>query len=140
MEIQTPSPIKLTNNNVSGTLEWNPNFAGKWNGRFSKAQKYVDSEVLRLSDKYTPFQSGMLKKSGILGTVIGSGTIEYNAIYARYQYYGKVMVGPAPKKVTDKDLVYTGGPMRGSFWFERMKIDHKKQILAGAGRIAGGNS
>ncbi|MNV62286.1 hypothetical protein D3C71_1548270 [compost metagenome] len=94
--------------------------------------------MLRLSDKYTPFSSGFLKKSGILGTVKGSGNIEYLAPYARYLYYGKVMVGPAPKQVTDRDLVYTGGPMRGSFWFERMKVDHKQEILNGARRIAGG--
>lgn len=140
MEIQTPSPIKFRGKNLDGAITWNPGFASKWNGRFSNAQKYVDSEVLRLSDKYTPFQNGFLANSGILGTVIGSGLVEYNAIYARYQYYGKVMVGKAPKQVTDKDLVYTGGPIRGSFWFERMKIDHKKSILKGAGRIAGGGS
>jgi len=139
MEIQTPRGRIYQDKNGKAILEWDPNFQQKWNGQFSRAQKFIDNEVLRLNGKYTPFQSGMLTKSGILGTVVGSGDIEYNAIYARYQYYGKVMVGPAPKQVTDKDLVYTGGPMRGAFWFERMKGDHKEAILAGAGKIAGGS-
>lgn len=44
------------------------------------------------------------------------------------------MEGKAPKKVTDRDLVYNGGPQRGALWFERMKVDHKKEILDGARR------
>lgn len=47
--------------------------------RFSKAQKVLDSEVLRRCDPYVPMDTGMLKKSGILGTVIGSGKIVYTA-------------------------------------------------------------
>lgn len=139
MEIQTPQGRMYQTKNGTVKIIWNSKYKNKWNNSFNQAQKYVDNEVLRLSDKYTPFQSGFLKKSGILGTVIGSGTVEYNAIHARYQYYGKVMVGPAPKQVTNKDLVYTGGPMRGAFWFERMKADHKDKILAGAKKIAGGS-
>jgi len=139
MEIQTPRGKIYHDKNGEAQLEWNPEFKSKWNGQFNSAQKFIDNEVLRLNDKYTPFQSGMLTKSGILGTVVGSGNIEYNSIYSRYQYYGKVMVGKAPKQVTDKDLVYTGGPMRGAFWFERMKADNKEQILEGAGKIAGGS-
>ena len=35
-----------------------------------KVQKIVDSEVLRRSDPYVPFDTGYLKKSGIAGTKI----------------------------------------------------------------------
>ena len=102
-----------------------------------RVQEYIDSEVLRLSDPYVPMQQGGLKRSGTLGTKPGSGEVVYNAPYARYQYYGKVMVGRAPKRLTDRDLTYHGAPKRGKLWFERMKADHKNAILAGARKIGG---
>lgn len=52
-----------------------------------KVQKIVDSEVLRRCDPYVPFRTGALKKSGILGTKIGSGEVVYNAVYAHENYY-----------------------------------------------------
>lgn len=130
MNINVPKSFKSRN----ATLQWNPNFVNNWDNKYSNAQKFVDSEVLRLSDKYTPFQTGFLKKSGILGTDIGSGEVQWIAPYARYQYYGKAMEGKPPKKVTDRDLQYNGAPQRGAFWFERMKVDHKQEILDGARR------
>lgn len=134
MKVQTPKGCIFHNKNGKVELKWNQNFANKWNNKYTNAQKFVDSEVLRLSDKYTPFRVGFLKKSGILGTDIGNGEVQWIAPYARYQYYGKVMIGKAPKKATDIDLVYVGGPQRGSYWFERMKIDHKQEIIDGAKR------
>ncbi len=138
MKIETPKGTIIKTKNGKAKLTWNPNFSDKWQGRYTDAQKFVDSEVLRLSDPYIPMQSGMLKKSGILGTTIGTGEVVWNAPYARYLYYGKVMVGRAPKKVTSAKLTYHGAPMRGAFWFERMKKDKGKQILDKAALIAGG--
>ena len=40
------------------------------------AQKYIDSEILRCSDKYIPMYTSMLKKSGTTSTVIGSGMVD----------------------------------------------------------------
>ena len=62
----------------------------------------------------------------------------YNAPHARYQYYGKVMVGRAPKRLTNKDLTYEGAPQRGAKWFERMKAQNRNEILKGAAKIATG--
>ncbi len=138
MKIETPKGTIIKTKNGKAQLTWNPNFTDKWQGQYTAAQKFVDSEVLRLSDPYIPMQSGMLKKSGILGTTIGSGEVVWNAPYSRYLYYGKVMVGRAPKVVTTKNLTYRGAPMRGAFWFERMKKDKGKQILDKAALIAGG--
>lgn len=134
MKITTPRGCIYNTKTGKAVLKWNQDFAKRWNNKYTNAQKFVDSEVLRLSDKYIPFKTGFLKKSGILGTDIGSGTVEWIAPYARYLYYGKVMVGKAPKKVTDIDLAYAGEPQKGSFWFERMKIDHKQEIIDGAKR------
>lgn len=138
MKIETPKVTIVKNNNGKAELIWNSNFQPKWEGRYSRAQMFIDSEVLRLSSPYIPFQSSMLEKSGILGTNIGSGVVVWNAPYARYLYYGKVMVGRAPKKVINKDIQFHGAPMRGAFWFERMKKDKGKSIIDGAAKIAGG--
>lgn len=138
--IETPRGRIIQTSRGEAQLIWNPEFQPKWNGRYNAAQMYVDSEVLRLSDSYVPFQSGMLKLSGQLGTVIGSGLVVYNAPYAKYQYYGYVMAGRAPKQLTDIPITYNGAPKRGKLWFERMKADHKESIITGARRRAGGNS
>lgn len=113
-----------------------------------RVQKYIDSSVLRLSSPKVPFLSGMLEKSGNLHTIVGSGLVQYNTPYARFLYYGKLMVGEQShspwakqgeiKVLTERDLQYNGAPIRGSFWFERMKAEHKDSILRGAGKIAGG--
>lgn len=107
-------------------LEWNTDFAPKWNQRYSKAQKFVDSEVLRLCEPLTPLLTSMLIKSGTLGTEIGSGLVRWIAPYARYQYY------------LNRKSESETGPERGSYWFQRMKEMHGRKILAGARRMAGG--
>lgn len=138
MRIETPIDKTIKANGSTAKLVWAKDFQPKWQGRYTRAQMFVDSEVLRLSEPYIPFQQGVLRTSGILGTVIGSGTVIWNTPYARYDYYGKVMVGRAPKRVTNTDLKFHGAPMRGAFWFERMKADKGRQILKGASKIAGG--
>lgn len=105
-----------------------------------RVQMFIDNEVLRRSNPYMPMQTGLLQKSGILGTKIGSGEVSYNSPYARYLYYGRVMVGRAPKQLTEKDITYHGAPRRGKLWFERMKADHIGGILRGAGKAAGGKA
>ena len=115
-----------------------------------RVQKYIDSEVLRLSEPYLPHDSGNLEKTGRMSTEVGSGEVNYTAPYARYLYHGKVMVGeksrsawakPNEKKVvTGKDISYQGGGKRGAYWFERMKADHKGDILRGAAEKAGGRA
>lgn len=140
-KIKQPADSQIqVNGTASAALQWNKNFAGKWNGRCAQAQRFVDSEVLRLDDKYVPLRQSNLKKSGILGTVIGSGLVRYIAPYARYQYYGKVMVGPAPKQLTSIPLKYhSGDPNRGAKWFEVMKARHGRGIISGAKKMMGGS-
>lgn len=110
--------MTMPNGSVTARLEWKPGFAPKKKADFAKAQEFVDSECLRYMDSLTPRRTGMLVKSGTLGTVIGSGTIEYLAPYARRQYY--------EHKTKNR-------------WFERMKVTHKEPILKGANAIAAGN-
>lgn len=117
-----------------------------------RVQKFVDSECIRLMDPYTPRITGALIKTATLGTQIGSGVIEQASPYARYLYYGKLMVSKETgsawakhgesKVLTDKDLKYNkaSNPQAGKMWFERMKADHKDDILAGAKSLVGGST
>lgn len=115
-----------------------------------RVQKYIDSAVLRYCDPYTPKDTGQLIKSGIIGTKIGSGKVVYNAPYARFLYYGRVMISPTTgspwakngerKTTTSREMSYFGAPKRGSFWLERMKADHKQDILREAAEVAGGRA
>lgn len=113
-----------------------------------KVQKFVDSECIRLMKPYTPFRTGILEKMATIGTAIGSGEIRQSAPYARYLYYGKLMVSTVTgssyarhgetKKLTATELKYdkSAHALAGKMWFERMKADHKEDILKGAQEIA----
>ncbi|MDE7105082.1 MAG: minor capsid protein [Ruminococcus sp.] len=111
-------------------ITFDPNFKKRTQADFDKKQKYIDSEILRLSDPYVPMQTGMMKKSGISGTVVGSGKVKYIAPYAKPQYYTNAGCGKEGMNNTSG----TKG-LRGKFWFERMKADHKKEILKGLKKI-----
>jgi hypothetical protein len=124
-KIKTPRGEIVTNKNGKASLTWNTNFQPKWQRKFTQSQIFVDSEVLRLSERFTPLLTGTLIKSGILGTKVGSGLVEWIAPYARWQYYSPRSPGS------------TTGALRGPFWFERMKQAFGRKIIAGAKRIAG---
>ncbi len=119
--IQKPTGKVIISAGGKAELKFNSNFVPKWTKRYIKAQKVVDSEVLRLSDKYTPLLTGTLRKTGILGTEVGSGTVSWIAPYARFQYYRGRRPGTK-----------VGEPLQGRYWFERMKAVHKGEIVAAA--------
>lgn len=123
--IRTPQGVIMVNKNQKAVLNFQLSFFQK---KFSAAQKFVDSEVLRRCEPYIPLLTGMMILSGLLGTEIGSGTVSWIAPYSRYQYY-------LPKEIGTQT-----GPLRGPFWFERMKMDHGAEIVEGARRIVGGEN
>lgn len=130
--------MKITNPVSTGFFSWDPNFQRKYSEKFKRAQEYIDSSCIRYMDKYTPRLNGILIGSATLGTVIGSGVIEYDSPYARYQYYGKLMVKMGEKKVlTNVDLKHNTSynPNAGPFWFEKMKDEYGDDIRNGAERI-----
>ena len=93
-----------------------------------RVQKFIDSEVMRNMDPYTPKRSGFLIRSAITGTVVGSGIIRQNAPYARSNYYGN----------KGRGLQGTAnGGLRGRKWFERMKAARLRNILEKARIYAG---
>lgn len=119
-KISTPRGSVYTsvnkNGSVTAKLEWAPGFAKRKQAAFLNAQEFVDSECLRYMNPLTPRLTGLMIKSATLGTVIGSGSIEYLVPYARRQYY------------EHKEKAH---------WFETMKASKKDVILKGANRIAG---
>ena len=131
-------------------LVWSQTFSRDASKQFNTAQKFVDSEVLRRMVKYTPSRNNILSKNAVLGTKIGSGHIYYTSPYARYQYYGVLMVSSltgspwarhGEKKVlTSRMLTYSEArhPEAQRLWFETMKTNHLQAIMRGAQRIAGG--
>lgn len=120
-KIVTPRGAIYTSRNkigeVTAKLVWNAGFATKKKADFTRAQEFVDSECIRYMNPLAPRLTGAMIKSATLGTVIGSGEIEYLSPYARRQYY------------EHKDK---------SRWFETMKAQKKEVILKGAERIARG--
>jgi hypothetical protein len=116
--------VTFRNGSASAALEWSSDFGRRYTGSFGCAQQFVDSEVLRFCSARVPFDTGMLQKSGILGTVVGSGEVRYIAPYAARQYK------TAPSRGYDAN--------RGGMWFERGKAVERDRILRGAARIAGG--
>jgi hypothetical protein len=121
--ITTPPKTVVTVNTKAGTakgvLEFSPGFGTFYTTAFKRAQEYVDSEVLRFCSARVPFKSGNLQRSGILATVIGSGMVMYNAVYAAFQYYR-----------TATSRAYDA--LRGGMWFERGKALEGRRILKGA--------
>jgi hypothetical protein len=131
LTITTPRGTVYTTTSKGGKTtakqEWAPDFGSRYTENFTQAQKFVDSEVLRFCSARVPFDTGMLQKSGTLGTTIGSGEVQYITPYAAYQYYK-----------TGTSRSYDAN--RGGQWFERGKASERERILRGAARLAGGGS
>ena len=111
-------------------LQMNPDFTVKSENQFRQAQNYVDKEVIRRLEDYTPISmdkgynrrlkkvipftgKGKMSKSH---KVESPGVIINTEPTARKEYY------------TNKGF---SGKNRGKFWLERMKADHKEDILKG---------
>ena len=106
-------------------------------------QKLVDNDTMRYMGDYMPRrQAGELEYMMVMATVIGFGQIDIPGPYAHYLHEGILYVSPTTgsawakkneiKVPTDRELTYAGAPMRGKKWFDRMKADHKDDILQAA--------
>jgi len=149
-KINQPKDVTIKQMKAEVNLAWSNTFGKDRTIKFDNAQKFVDSECIRLMTPYTPALNNILYKSAAFGTIIGSGQIVYANPYARYQYYGKLMVSSVTgsayasqgesKILTDISLKYNlmRHPLAGAFWFERMKADKLEQIKRGAAKYAGG--
>lgn len=112
-------------------------------------QKLVDSETMRYMSIYMPRrQAGELEHLMLSATVIGAGQIDIPGPYAHYLHEGILYVDPdtgspwakrnaikVPAK-PKRELIYAGAPIRGKKFFDRMKTDHKDDILRAAQAMA----
>jgi len=119
-------------------------------GGDNRAQKYLASEVKRLSDPYVPMQSGTLKNTAVVAA--DGSSLTYIQPYAHYQYTGKVMgpnyqakdgewrSGDAPKHYTGDSLTYSGGGLRGPQWDKRMLADKGDELARNLAQYVGGET
>lgn len=116
-------------------------------------QAFFTNEIMRLSDDYAPFANGVLKNSAYIPP--SNDAIIYNTPYARYHWYGKLMVDPitgkgaffsptygfwsrpnTPKVLTNRNMQYQEAPLRGPRWVERCWLDNKDAIIAATEKTA----
>lgn len=100
-------------------LDLSPEFNQKSEKNFALAQSYIDSEVLKYLPDYTPIAMKRFKNRGKMSKahkVDKPGVIINTEPTARKEYY------------INKGF---SGANRGKFWLERMKADHKADILKG---------
>lgn len=116
-------------------------------GKNNEALRFFANELMRMSDPYVPFRSGVLKNTAQVSSE--GDAIIYNQPYARYMWYGKLMVDPVygvggfyneqygfwsrknvQKVLTNRDLNYSESPRRGAKWVERCWIENKEQLIA----------
>ena len=83
-----------------------------------RVQTALDQKVVLNCDKYVPMRSGTLKKA--IGTVYGSGKVQYNTPYARPNYYSNMGRGVSGT---------ANGGFRGRLWFSRAKDRFKAAWL-----------
>lgn len=103
----------------------------------TRAEHIVAVQAMKDTSPYVPFLTGSLDER----THVSGNTIIYPGPYARYLYYGKVMVDPetgsayAPKGgtkvLTDKNLVFntSGHAQAQAYWFEASRAENLKKWI-----------
>ena len=116
VRIVTSRGTLLTNERGNAVIEWRGG-AQRMNQRYSAIQKFIENTVVRHMNPFVPMRTGILAKSVVLGSRMGSGELVYVAPYSRKVYYNENMrfSKSRHRKATAK-------------WFERMKAECKAQI------------
>ncbi len=110
-------------------VNWN---ADEWVASNDKAEHAVAVQMEKDTRPFVPALTGSLMNR----TRVDGNSVIYPGPYARFLYYGKVMVDPdtgspfaqkgAVKVLTDKDLVFNRSvnPQAQSHWFEASKAQN----------------
>ncbi len=112
MRIVTDRGQLFVNARGNAIIRWNRG-EQQMQQNVNRLQVFIDNTVVRHMDAYVPMRTGILKKSVILGSRMGSGELVYIAPYAHKRYYSG-----APLK-----------GLRGSKWFHRMWSARKDTIV-----------
>lgn len=97
--------------------------------QFNDAQIALDNQVMIDTDRFVPFDQGILA-----GSVESPapGLVEYRALHARYQYYLESTLGRVPNYNTAEH------PDATSMWFEASKAVNKQAWINLVKNIGGG--
>lgn len=95
-------------------------------------QRFHTANVLRRIVKYMPYRTGATIKLTQAQTDVNVPRIITAVPHGQYIYRGKVMEGPAPKHVTDRDLKYTKtkNPQAGPYWDRRLVAAERRALQA----------
>lgn len=96
--------------------------------RFGQAQKYIDSECIKLMTPFVPVALPYYKNAGKLRDSVENpepGVIVYMAPKARHDYTSTV------------NHAHGGNPQAQRLWFEVMKAHYATAILKGTAKILG---
>ena len=116
-------------NNVKVDIDFSAGAVTKrYRNKGNLAMTTLKNEIIKDTDPYVPMRDGGLKKSVLSSTGTKKMEIVYRKVYAKFLYYGKVMVGVATrrpwakkgetKETINRNLTYSyGGPK----WFEESK-------------------
>lgn len=114
MRITTERGTLFSTAKGGSILRWNRRGVKQLEENFDKVQIFIDNTVARHMDPYVPKRTGILKKSVILGSKMGSGELVFIVPYAHKRYYS------SNTKLKGK---------RGSRWFHRMWAARKNAIV-----------
>lgn len=121
LTIRTPRGIARQVRNGDGRvelkLEWAGGFGEGWTAHLQGVQAKFDSEVLRVTEPYVPYDTHLLARSADLASDVGGGTLEWATPYAAAQYYG-----------TRDSREYDPLALAGGHWGERMKADREPEL------------
>ena len=104
----------------------------------------LKSEISKDVEPYVPMRDGMLRRSVTASLRTNTPKLIWFSAYAKFLYYGKVMVGRITKRpwarkgetkiVTGKDLTYSQ-PGTGPNWFNRSKRVNLQKWLKVAKKV-----
>ena len=86
VRIITSRGTLLTNARGDAVIEWRDGVR-RMEQRYNSIQKFIDNTVVRHMNPYVPMRTGILAKSVILGSRMGSGELVFVAPYSRRAYY-----------------------------------------------------
>lgn len=118
----------------------------RFDRQIKQSKRLLKSEIVKDTEKFVPMQGGYLKNSITHSLQSDDDFIIYNTPYARFLYYGYVMIG----KVTHRPWAKRGEtkiktnqkikygkvhPLACSHWFERSKAMYKDNWLKIAKKV-----
>lgn len=121
----------------------------KIEGAWKKSLPVFSTQVLKDMSHYVPRDAGTLERNAYTSSDFSNGVLRWAEKYARFLWYGFVMVDPATgspwakkghrKVVTNRAIDYRGGPIRGAMWTLRAEKTYKRGWLTVLSNLMKGN-